>query len=111
MYLATRGVSREPTLNRPINGRFLVTWLRAVSGHATAVLPIRDMNSRRLMGLPLAEGCAGMWKNITFRSAEHRPPGLVLCEQLRRRSPARLILEIDIRKLLAGAVDYDKARL
>jgi len=25
-------------------------------------------------------------------------------------SPPRLILEIDIRKLLAGAVDYDKAR-
>jgi hypothetical protein len=60
MYLATRGVSREPTLNRPINGRFLVTWLRAVSGHTTAVLPISDMNSRRLMGLPLAEGYAGM---------------------------------------------------
>jgi len=41
----------------------------------------------------------------------HRnPPRLVLREQLRRRPPAWLILEIDIGKLLAGAVDYDKAR-
>ena len=34
------------------------------------------------------------------------PPRLVFAEQLGRQSPPRLILEIDIRKLLAGAVDY-----
>jgi hypothetical protein len=38
------------------------------------------------------------------------PARLVFGEQLGRRSPAGLILEIDIRKLLPGAVDYDKAR-
>jgi hypothetical protein len=38
------------------------------------------------------------------------PPPLVLGEQLGRRVPARFFLEIDIRPLLPGAVDYDKAR-
>jgi hypothetical protein len=28
--------SLEPKLNRPINGRFLAGWPRAVKGHATA---------------------------------------------------------------------------
>jgi len=37
------------------------------------------------------------------------PPRLVFGEQLGRRSPAGLILEIDIRKLLAGAVPHHKA--
>jgi len=32
------------------------------------------------------------------------PPRLIFREQLGGRSPARLILEIDIRKLLPGAV-------
>jgi hypothetical protein len=35
---------------------------------------------------------------------------LVLREQLGRRSSAGLILEIDIRQLLPGAVDHDKTR-
>jgi hypothetical protein len=34
----------------------------------------------------------------------------LLHEQLGRRSPAGLILEIEIRQLLPGAVDYNKAR-
>ena len=55
MNLAIMGVSLEPELNRAINARVLVTWPRAVSGHATAVLPISDMKSRRLMGLPRIE--------------------------------------------------------
>ena len=38
------------------------------------------------------------------------PSRLVFCEQLGRRSPARLILEIDISQLLFGALDHDKAR-
>jgi hypothetical protein len=32
------------------------------------------------------------------------------CEQLGRRSPARLILEIDIRELLPRAILHDKGR-
>jgi hypothetical protein len=46
-----------------------------------------------------------------FSNIHRDPPRLVLREQLRRRSPARLILEIDIRQPLPGAVDHDKARI
>jgi hypothetical protein len=37
------------------------------------------------------------------------PPCLVACEQLGRRAPPRLILEIDIGKLLSVAVADNKA--
>ena len=37
----------EPELNRPINGRFLLTWARAARGHAAAALTKIVMNSRR----------------------------------------------------------------
>lgn len=37
------------------------------------------------------------------------PSGLILAEQLGGRSPARLILEIDIGELLAVGVAHDKA--
>jgi hypothetical protein len=53
MYLAVRGASLEKKLNRPINGRFLVTWPRAANGHAAAAPPKSVMNCRRRMGLPL----------------------------------------------------------
>ena len=46
-----------------------------------------------------------------LRDVGRNPPRLVLREQLGRRSSAGLLLEIDIRQLLPGAVDYDKARL
>jgi hypothetical protein len=39
------------------------------------------------------------------------PPRLILRQQLRRRSPAGLIFEIDIRKRLAAVVAHDKTRL
>jgi hypothetical protein len=35
---------------------------------------------------------------------------LIFREQLGGRSPAELVLEIDVSELLPGAVDYDKAR-
>src|SRR6516164_5849787 len=52
MYLETGGTSLAPLLNRPINGRVLVTWPRATSGHAAAAPPISVMNCRRFMVLP-----------------------------------------------------------
>ena len=46
-----------------------------------------------------------------FNRIRRDPPRLVFREQLGSRSPARLILEIDIRKRLAAVVAHDKARL
>ena len=37
------------------------------------------------------------------------PPRLVFGEQFGRRLPSGLLLEIDIRQLLPGVVDHDKA--
>jgi hypothetical protein len=44
-----------------------------------------------------------------LRNIHRNPPRLVFGEQLRRRSAAGLILEIDIGQLLPGAVRHDKA--
>src|SRR4029453_9143780 len=49
MYLAMRGASLEPKLNRAINGRFLIAWPRAVKGHTAAGPAITLMNARRCM--------------------------------------------------------------
>src|SRR5262245_43350335 len=49
MYLTNRGASLEKKLNRPINGRFLVAWPRAVKGDAAAEPAITWMNFRRCM--------------------------------------------------------------
>jgi hypothetical protein len=44
-----------------------------------------------------------------LRHVDRDPPRLVLREQLRRRSPPRFILKINVRELLAAMVNHDKA--
>jgi hypothetical protein len=44
-----------------------------------------------------------------FRDIHGNPSCLITRQQLRRRSPPRLILEIDIRKLLSVVIADDKA--
>ena len=48
MYLTRRGVSLEAKLNRPINGRLLVTWPSTACGQAE-MAPSSPTKSRRLI--------------------------------------------------------------
>jgi hypothetical protein len=87
--LAIVGLSLEPKLNRPINGRFLVTSPRAASGHAMAALPIIDMKSRRLMGLPRIESWAGHAENITVLGSNGSSGSFATLAAMRRASSPR----------------------
>jgi hypothetical protein len=70
-----------------------------------------SIGSGSLVGIPaLAEPrLSPAVQGLRFRILERNPSRLILAEQLRRRTPPRLFLEIDVGERLPAAVPHDES--
>src|SRR5580704_12857950 len=91
-------------------GSFRTVGATGATGASCLSLPVRLIAGTRRQYTSFLNSSA-LEEVRQFDNVRRNPPRFIFCEQLGRRSPARLVLEINKRQLLPGAVLHDEARL